>query len=68
MLFIFLLSFLLTIQDVPSADAADTFYNGGAGATGVREMPLFIAKDLKIFGGAGAGGQRGPRIPYQARS
>jgi hypothetical protein len=29
--------------------AADTFYNGGAGATGVRELPLFVAKDLKIF-------------------
>ena len=29
--------------------AADTFYNGGAGATGVRELPLFVAKDFKIF-------------------
>lgn len=27
----------------------DTFYNGGAGATGVRELPLFVAKDFKIF-------------------
>lgn len=31
------------------AYAADTFYNGGAGATGVRELPLFVAKDFKIF-------------------
>ena len=29
--------------------AADAFYNGGAGATGVRELPLFVAKDFKIF-------------------
>jgi hypothetical protein len=29
--------------------AADTFYNGGARATGVRELPLFVAKDFKIF-------------------
>ncbi len=49
MLFFFLFSFLLTIQKVPAADAAETFYNGGAGATGVREMPLFVAKDFKIF-------------------
>ena len=48
MLFIFVLSLLLTIQSV-SSDAADTFYNGGAGATGVREMPLFVAKDFNIF-------------------
>ncbi|MGB7951440.1 MAG: hypothetical protein WCH75_27465 [Candidatus Binatia bacterium] len=32
-----------------SVCAADTFYNGVAGATGVREMPLFVAKDVKIF-------------------
>ena len=31
------------------AYAADTFYNGGGGATGVRELPLFVAKDFKIF-------------------
>jgi NitT/TauT family transport system substrate-binding protein len=31
------------------AYAADAFYNGGAGATGVRELPLFVAKDFKIF-------------------
>jgi ABC-type nitrate/sulfonate/bicarbonate transport system substrate-binding protein len=31
------------------AYALDTFYNGGAGATGVRELPLFVAKDFKIF-------------------
>ena len=48
MLFIFLF-FLLSLQSVPSSDAVDTFYNGGAGATGVREMPLFVAKDFKIF-------------------
>jgi hypothetical protein len=29
--------------------AGETFYNGGAGATGVRELPLFVAKDFKIF-------------------
>src|SRR5262245_34629587 len=49
MLFILVLSLLLTLQSVPSTDAADTFYNGGAGATGVRELPLFVAKDFKIF-------------------
>ena len=43
----------LLVAPVPAARpivyAADTFYNGGAGATGVRELPLFVAKDFKIF-------------------
>lgn len=39
----------LTPSARPGAYAADTFYNGGAGATGVRELPLFVAKDFKIF-------------------
>lgn len=32
-----------------SLHAAERFYNGGAGGTGVRELPLFVAKDFKIF-------------------
>ena len=40
---------LKSFAGVVSVYAADTFYNGGAGATGVREMPLFVAKDFKIF-------------------
>ncbi len=49
MLVLYLLFILLTIQRIAPADAAEIFYNGGAGATGVREMPLFVAKDFKIF-------------------
>jgi ABC-type nitrate/sulfonate/bicarbonate transport system substrate-binding protein len=29
--------------------AGERFYNGGAGGTGVRELPLYVAKDLGIF-------------------
>src|SRR5882672_4100647 len=45
--------FFLVIGLTPVAQifvyAGETFYNGGAGATGVRELPLFVAKDFKIF-------------------
>ena len=45
--------FFLVIGLTPGAQifvyAGETFYNGGAGATGVRELPLFVAKDFKIF-------------------
>jgi ABC-type nitrate/sulfonate/bicarbonate transport system substrate-binding protein len=49
MLLLLILTILLGLRSVPSINAAETFYNGGAGATGVREMPLFVAKDFKIF-------------------
>lgn len=29
--------------------AAERYYNGGAGGTGVRELPMYIAKDLGLF-------------------
>src|SRR5215831_11285292 len=32
-----------------SIDAGERFYNAGAGGTGVRELPLFVAKDLGTF-------------------
>jgi len=32
-----------------SVDAGERFYNGGAGGTGVRELPLYVAKDLGTF-------------------
>ena len=48
-----LLSFFL-ISLMPALQAAwvlagERYYNGGAGGTGVRELPLYIAKDLGIF-------------------
>ena len=46
--FTFLVTALAPVSQI-SIYAADTFYNGGAGATGVRELPLFVAKDFKIF-------------------
>lgn len=46
---IFLVIAATPAANIISVYAADTFYNGGAGATGVREMPLFVAKDFKIF-------------------
>ena len=49
MVFLFRILPILLFFFVTSSFAADTFYNGGAGATGVREMPLFVAKDFKIF-------------------
>jgi len=47
-LFVLVLPVLLSVQS-RSIYAADRFYNGSAGATGVRELPLFVAKDFKIF-------------------
>ncbi len=47
-LFVLVLPVLLSVQ-IRSIYAADRFYNGSAGATGVRELPLFVAKDFKIF-------------------
>lgn len=38
-----------TVASAVSLQAAERFYNGGAGGTGVRELPLFVAKDFKIF-------------------
>ena len=48
-----LLSYFL-ISLTPALQAAwvlagERYYNGGAGGTGVRELPLYIAKDLGIF-------------------
>jgi ABC-type nitrate/sulfonate/bicarbonate transport system substrate-binding protein len=47
-LFVLVLPVLLSVQ-IRSIYAADRFYNGSAAATGVRELPLFVAKDFKIF-------------------
>jgi ABC-type nitrate/sulfonate/bicarbonate transport system substrate-binding protein len=45
----FVIAALTFITSLPSVHAAERFYNGGAGGTGVRELPLFVAKDFKIF-------------------
>ena len=45
----FLAVALTPAAPVGFALADDRFYNGGAGGTGVRELPLFVAKDLGIF-------------------
>ncbi len=41
-------SMLLALSS-PAGFAAERFYNGGAGGTGVRELPMYVAKDLGIF-------------------
>ena len=47
------LTFLMMALTSASQDvfvfASERFYNGGAGGTGVRELPLYVAKDLGIF-------------------
>jgi ABC-type nitrate/sulfonate/bicarbonate transport system substrate-binding protein len=45
----FLIATLTFTTSLVSVHAAERFYNGGAGGTGVRELPLFVAKDFKIF-------------------
>jgi NitT/TauT family transport system substrate-binding protein len=45
----FFLTTLIPGSGVVEVRSAERFYNGGAGATGVRELPLFVAKDFKIF-------------------
>ena len=49
---IFLFAFL-TVASLPLSStavfAADRFYDGSAGGTGARELPLYVAKDLGIF-------------------
>src|SRR5262245_14417649 len=49
MFFILVFFFLLTLQIVPSCDAGDTFYTGGEGDDGVREMPMVVLKDFRMF-------------------
>jgi len=52
-MFIFVSTFLaLALVPLPRMAlvfAAERFYDGSAGGTGVRELPLYIAKDLGIF-------------------
>ena len=39
----------LPVPRIALVYAADRFYDGSAGGTGARELPLYIAKDLGIF-------------------
>src|SRR5262249_31363602 len=48
-LVIFVMLALLPPLCSSSVDAGERFYNGGAGGTGVRELPLYVAKDLGTF-------------------
>ena len=45
---LFILSLAPAVWET-SLYAADRFYDGSAGGSGVRELPLFVAKDLGIF-------------------
>ena len=42
-----LIATLTVTTSLVSVHAAERFYNGGAGGTGVRELPLFVAKDSR---------------------
>ena len=48
-LVIFVMLALMPTFCSSSVDAGERFYNGGAGGTGVRELPLYVAKDLGTF-------------------
>jgi ABC-type nitrate/sulfonate/bicarbonate transport system substrate-binding protein len=45
----FFMIVLTAASHVALVFAGERFYNGGAGGTGVRELPLYVAKDLGIF-------------------
>jgi NitT/TauT family transport system substrate-binding protein len=45
----FLVITLMLVLHGGRSFAGERFYNGGAGGTGVRELPLFVAKDFGIF-------------------